>query len=1119
VVAPIVPTSDAENEPASTVDKLGDTEAHLDTDGLLAPSPSELSDRQGVPQPVRNGIRIATWNTTALFGIPTAAAGDRIRRRLRILRQLLADTDVLCLQEVHGRQADLEALRTEILEFSFFGSFCSSPAVGGVMIMVRKSVIGDSVMSAPVVLDPGRCLAIRFGSPLATMFICIHVLPKYTIANKKALLNKVHALADINSHCTFLAGDFNFIGTSDSRYTAALTHEASDDDPVAVHFESIFHAFTEIHQGQFTRKELRNQKIFGMARLDRIYCDIRPGDLQDLRPVAATTHILTDPTFPSDHVPVRAVLAPAYAQPPTTPRIPTWVTDHFEYEAHTHTALLDSGINNNGIASLNDVVDILHAAARNIMRTTATCDPKSIHIQLHWATVLLRGHRSGDRAACGRAINAYPSLAKHISANRLILHESFHELLAELTMKDTSDMLDSINADPEQAAWRKVGVREALRRRAAAWAPKRKITSAFAVLDASGTAAADHQQAARLLRQHWQPAFDPPSTTEQAQKALLEYSAAAPSGFDWTFSDDDFDNALFHFRDSAPGPDGLPYSAWARAHPDITAIVRKAFHDFIGGGELPDTFNASNMVFLPKGELEADYVQVQRPPEATRPITLSNTIAKLFAKILNGKLSQLACVTVHGNQRGFVQGRRMQDNIIEAESLAIHLCKYFASQSGIVMFDFASAFPSLAHSYIFASLRKLGVPQHVLTALRKLYSRCTANILIGGSSDIDISILAGIKQGCPASGSIFALALDPFIRYLCLRIPPPLNAVGAFADDIVITVHNLLASLRVLFPMFVVLELAGGLKLNITKTIIIPLAKATEFSVRRFLVEAIPSWGKLAIKDAGKLLGVLLGPAAADDRWTAAAAKYWTRSREAKATTGGFMQALVHYRVFAAPVLQHLLSYTNIPKGTLHMENLALQGLTHGPFNTFPSGTVSSLADLGFPLEAPRLATTNTAALARTALTSSAFAAARNRYYSDSLPDEALLHPRVVTWLADTSFMALLTAYDTVCGIPSCITDIPAQHIQAHIASILRRRILPGPWPAVILRRLQRWIPGALAADAQCTIENIKVMSVKRPPAMVFDFVRVLLNGVTTDARMQGGMPHVFCVVGLGETA
>jgi endonuclease/exonuclease/phosphatase family metal-dependent hydrolase len=1006
----------------------------------------------------------------------------------------------------------MEAMATDITGFQFYGSFCRSPAMGGVMIIVRNTIIGSSASDKPIVLDRGRCIAVKFGAPMLTTIICIHITPSNTIPEKKALLDKVKGLANIAMHCTFLAGDFNFIGTNDMRFTAALTHEASDDDPVALHFEHTFNTFTEIHQGQCTRKQIRNQRIDGMARLDRIYTDIRPGDLQDLRPIAAITHILTDPTFPSDHVPVRGVLAPPHVRPPTSPRVPAWVTDHPNYEEYTHLAFIDANFRDNDTVAIHDLVDILHFAARNIMREKAVQDPQSAHIKLHWATVLLRGHRAGDRSACQRAIDAYPSLIDCISTDFHTLHDNFHQLLTDLTNQDTQAMIDSMNADTERAAWKKLGVREALRRRAAAWAPQKRTTSAFAVLDAQGRAAADHEQAARLLRDHWQPAFKPPNTFRQAQLELLQYSAEAPVDFDWDISDEDIDNAIFHYHDSAPGPDGLPYSAWARAHPAIIAALRQAFRDFLNGGVLPMDFNKGNMVFIPKGELEDDYIQVQRTPDATRPITLSNTVAKLFAKIINGKLADLACCTVHGNQRGFVRGRRMQDNIIETESLAIHLCKYFAAQSGTILFDFASAFPSIGHSFIFAALQRLGVPNQILTAIRKLYSQCAANILIGGCNNIEIQVLAGIKQGCPASGSIFALALDPFVRLLCLRLPRPLSAIGAFADDIVITVMHLMKALRDLFPLFDLLAQAAGLQLNTKKTVIIPLSATTEFEIRRFLVDTLPGWGGMHINSAGKLLGIMIGPEAANERWTAAASKFWTRSRDAKATTGGFTQGLLHYRVFAVPVLQHLMSYSAVPKAMRHMENLAIQGLTHSPFNTFPCGAVSSLTDIGYPREAPSLVTLNTAALARTALTSAAFAAARARYYSDDLPDDALLHPREVPWLADSSFNALLTAYEHIHKLPINISDLPIQHLQGHLAAAIRRSIRPGPWPSLLHRRAYRWLPDTTSTEIGFTMQHIHSMSRLRPHPMVLNYLRVILNGLPTASRMQGSdSPCILC--------
>jgi hypothetical protein len=224
------------------------------------------------------------------------------------------------------------------------------------------------------------------------------------------------------------------------------------------------------------------------------------------------------------------------------------------------------------------------------------------------------------------------------------------------------------------------------------------------------------------------------------------------------------------------------------------------------------------------------------------------------------------------------------------------------------------------------------------------------------------------------------------------------------------------------------------------------------------------------------------------------------------------MQALLHYRIFAVPVLQHLMSFALVPKTTEHMENLAVQGITRSPFNTFPCGSINFITDVGFPCEAPDLATTNLAALARTAITSEVFVSARARHYSDDLPDEARLHPRSVTWFSTSVFAALLQAYNHVHAIPIAITDGTTSNLQAHLYAALRQRVQPGPWPSLLFRRGQRWMPEFGRDDAAQTLRGVRRMSELRPYSMVFGFLRVFLNGVPTAARMKGGeKPCLLC--------
>ena len=80
-----------------------------------------------------------------------------------------------------------------------------------------------------------------------------------------------------------------------------------------------------------------------------------------------------------------------------------------------------------------------------------------------------------------------------------------------------------------------------------------------------------------------------------------------------------FLNTLLHTKDSAPGPDGLPYSAW-RLLPKVTVEAMKScFFDIINGTALPPHQVG---VWIPKAKIG---------PEADcfRPLGMPNTLERL----------------------------------------------------------------------------------------------------------------------------------------------------------------------------------------------------------------------------------------------------------------------------------------------------------------------------------------------------------------------------------------------------------------------------------------------------------------------------------------------------------
>ena len=91
----------------------------------------------------------------------------------------------------------------------------------------------------------------------------------------------------------------------------------------------------------------------------------------------------------------------------------------------------------------------------------------------------------------------------------------------------------------------------------------------------------------------------------------------------------------------------------------------------------------------------------------------------------------------------------------------------------------------------------------------------------GGEADKTLyRIESGIIQGCPLSGSIFVVTVDPFLRLLKKTLPSSTNR--AFADDIATIVQSLqdLSTLKSNFDLF---RDISGLDLKIKKCSLIPL--------------------------------------------------------------------------------------------------------------------------------------------------------------------------------------------------------------------------------------------------------------------------------------------------------
>ena len=252
-------------------------------------------------------------------------------------------------------------------------------------------------------------------------------------------------------------------------------------------------------------------------------------------------------------------------------------------------------------------------------------------------------------------------------------------------------------------------------------------------------------------------------------------------------------------------------------------------------------FNYAWGIFLPKGEDKDDGRGAVRTPENTRPLSASNTDEKLIAQAVNLPLATALPEVAVDWQRGFVKGRQLIDNVLILDT-ASRILMASGIAPGILLFDFAAAFPSVSWNYLFLALQYAGIPNFV-TRIRKFDKNCVHFGRMSGVVQVLFTALSGTKQGCPMSASLFIYAINPFLNKLT-SCSVPRTVYGAFADDIGAVVGDLFQAMPKLAEAFAMFARHSGLHLKISKTILIPLWQISEEALRAQIVDLQIGWDR-----------------------------------------------------------------------------------------------------------------------------------------------------------------------------------------------------------------------------------------------------------------------------------
>ena len=155
----------------------------------------------------------------------------------------------------------------------------------------------------------------------------------------------------------------------------------------------------------------------------------------------------------------------------------------------------------------------------------------------------------------------------------------------------------------------------------------------------------------------------------------------------------------------------------------LVALVRSSsiviFKPFWREVLFPDCFAENGTVLGIKTSDTDDHGRVIRSPDAHLPLTLCNCDCKLLTSAICRGLHWYTMQCIHPSQR-CISSRQMTDNIFETETTALAHVACAPHDSGVVLTNFAAAYPSVNHSWIFSVLENTGLPGFLCRLLRRI---------------------------------------------------------------------------------------------------------------------------------------------------------------------------------------------------------------------------------------------------------------------------------------------------------------------------------------------------------------------------------------------------------------
>ena len=318
------------------------------------------------------------------------------------------------------------------------------------------------------------------------------------------------------------------------------------------------------------------------------------------------------------------------------------------------------------------------------------------------------------------------------------------------------------------------------------------------------------------------PSLSPTSQKMIADNIPISLTSTEREILEQPLSFKELEETLQHMKKGkSPGSNGYTACFFRRFWRSLGPFLFRAFVFCTQNGKMLQSHREGIITMIPKAGKSHDTVK------GWRPITLLNVDFKIISAAVAKRLQSVANKLIDPCQTAYMKGRFIGENTRLIYDVINNVLD--RGDTGLVMSaDFEAAFDSLSWNFVGLILKHYGFGMHFRELINTLYMNTDnfSRIIINGYLGEKINFKCGIRQGDPASGYIFNLAVNILAQQIKQsKILTGINVdrtnevrISQYADDTVLFLNNSPTCLKGALQELKAFSEVSGLRLNIEKS-------------------------------------------------------------------------------------------------------------------------------------------------------------------------------------------------------------------------------------------------------------------------------------------------------------